>query len=39
VGTPGASGSKPFTLNTVQRQINSGTLQVEGYFDEETGII
>jgi len=39
VGAPGASGSKPFTLNTVQRQINSGTLQVEGYFDEETGII
>jgi hypothetical protein len=37
-GNLGASSSKPFTLNTVQRQINSGTLQVSGYFDEETGI-
>jgi hypothetical protein len=39
VGTPGASGFKPFTVNTVQRQLNTGTLQVSGYFDEETGII
>ena len=39
VGTPGASGSKPFTVNTVQRQLNTGTLQVSGYFDEETGIV
>ena len=38
-GNPGASSSKPFTLNTVQRQLNTGTLQVSGYFDEETGII
>jgi Concanavalin A-like lectin/glucanases superfamily len=37
-GNPGASGSKPFTVNTVQRQLNTGTLQVSGYFDEETGI-
>jgi len=38
VGNPGASSSKPFTINTVQRQINSGSLQVSGYFDEKTGI-
>jgi len=37
-GNPGASSSKPFTVNTVQRQLNTGTLQVSGYFDEETGI-
>jgi len=37
-GNLGASSSKPFVLNTAQRQINSGTLQVSGYFDEATGI-
>ena len=37
-GSPGASGAAPFTLNTAQRQLNTGTLQVSGYFDEKTGI-
>ena len=38
-GTPVATVLKPFVVNTVQRELNTGTLQVSGYFDEETGII
>ena len=37
-GDPTASNNNPFTLNTVQRQLADGTLQVKGYFDESSGI-
>ena len=37
-GNPTKSANNPFTLNTVQRQIATGTLQVKGYFDESSGI-
>ena len=37
-GNPIKSENNPFTLNTVQRQIAPGTLQVKGYFDESSGI-
>jgi Concanavalin A-like lectin/glucanases superfamily len=37
-GNPTKSSNNPFTLNTVQRKIASGTLQVKGYFDESSGI-
>jgi Concanavalin A-like lectin/glucanases superfamily len=38
-GNPTATVLKPFVVNTVQRQLNTGTLQVAGYFDEKSGII
>jgi hypothetical protein len=38
-GNPVATVLKPFVVNTVQRQLDTGTLQVAGYFDEKSGII
>jgi hypothetical protein len=38
VGNIQPSNNNPFTLNTVQREIAPGTLQVKGYFDESSGI-
>lgn len=37
-GTPQQTVSKPFVLNTAKRELSSGTLQVSGYFDEQSGI-
>jgi hypothetical protein len=37
-GNPSGSNNNPFTLNTVQRETASGTLQVKGYFDESSDI-
>jgi Concanavalin A-like lectin/glucanases superfamily len=38
-GNPTATVLKPFVVNTMQRQLDTGTLQVAGYFDEKSGII